>query len=247
MKSLSIKKNDLNKELGYLLYFPQTKQFFIELLNNDINLPIFLAEFANNNIYSINSQYSLMWVKDRIISYERNNIHNILMTIGLEQYDEYNILIYQEGRSNKDDYYLALIDNQYIYNIFSDRFNKKIHKVILLQDFNLIIEFNNKQIKFIVLKDLIDKKYNIYITDFNKFIQVQIQPNGYGLNWENQLYIDDNILYTNGINLNINLKQLNLTSIIYINEEININILNMNTNIIISNQFYLNENVYLNI
>lgn len=56
--------------------------------------------------HSINSYYSLEWVRQRIVPEDRQNLGHILRDNGLAFYDEYRLLLLSGGRCCQDDYVL---------------------------------------------------------------------------------------------------------------------------------------------
>lgn len=45
-----------------------------------------------------------MWVRQRIVPPDRQNIGQILKANGLEEYDEFSLLMFGSGRCAQDDY-----------------------------------------------------------------------------------------------------------------------------------------------
>ena len=100
--------DESGKALAWLFYSPETKQFRIELsLDADYwTTPLLLSSMLERGEYSINSYWSQMWVEQRIVPIDRQNIQQILEDNGLKAYDPYELLILANGRCAQDDYYL---------------------------------------------------------------------------------------------------------------------------------------------
>ena len=105
---------EMQKDLAYLLYYELEKRFYIELPEgaDPWELPLLLDSFVKQNETTVNSYWSKIWVQQRIIPTDRQNIGEILRDNQLEEYDEYELLILAMGRCAQDDYYLVPIDEK---------------------------------------------------------------------------------------------------------------------------------------
>ncbi|HAY63550.1 MAG TPA: hypothetical protein DCX90_08065, partial [Ruminococcaceae bacterium] len=79
------------KDLAYLLYYEQEKQFYIELPENADawETPLLLDSFVKRGETTVNSYWSKIWVEQRIVPTDRQNIGEILRDNHLKEYDEY--------------------------------------------------------------------------------------------------------------------------------------------------------------
>ena len=102
------------KDLAYLFYYEHEKKFYMELPQgvDPWEMPLLLDSFVKQNETSVNSYWSKMWVQQRIIPAERQNIVEILRDNHLEEYDEYELLMLAMGRCAQDEYYLVLIEEK---------------------------------------------------------------------------------------------------------------------------------------
>lgn len=66
-----------------------------------------IAEFIKRNQHTISPERSLRWVKERVIPPERQNIGSILKENNMGFYDEFLLLISNQGRSCQDECYLV--------------------------------------------------------------------------------------------------------------------------------------------
>lgn len=65
---------------GWLFYDEAKKEFQIRLCR-DVdywNCPVFFASFVKNGSYELDSNWSRIWVQQRILSWERQNLQEIL-------------------------------------------------------------------------------------------------------------------------------------------------------------------------
>ena len=102
------------KDLAYLFYYEHEKKFYIELPQgvDPWEMPLLLDSFVKQNETSVNSYWSKIWVQQRIIPAERQNIGEILRDNQLEDYDEYELLMLAMGRCAQDEYYLVPVDEK---------------------------------------------------------------------------------------------------------------------------------------
>ena len=69
-------------------------------------LPFIFNLYVQKGIRHLNDEQTRRWIKDRITPPSRQNIGMILKEVGIKQYDEFEILIYNKGRSCMDEFYL---------------------------------------------------------------------------------------------------------------------------------------------
>ena len=128
MKIFAIRDETDNtqKNLAYLLYDEIDKRFYIELPENadPWETPLLLSAFAQKGEYTINSYWSKVWVQQRIVPPDRQNIAQILRDNGLKTYDEFALLMLCSGRCEQDDYYLVPTDEKALPDKVALRFDK---------------------------------------------------------------------------------------------------------------------------
>ena len=192
----------IQKDLAYLLYYEHEKRFYIELPQGvDVwELPLLLDSCARQNETSVNSYWSRVWVQQRIIPTDRQNIGEILRDNGLEEYDEYELLMLAMGRCAQDDYYLAPMDEKDLPEEIIRRFATKIEDVLPLEDYGLLVFFRDGAIKKCDLKNYFEKKqaFRILLKKPEYFEYVQMQTGGYGVSWDVNMAVSDTMLYRMG-------------------------------------------------
>lgn len=191
-----------NKDLAYLLYYEIDKRFYIELLENadPWETPLLLSSFAQKGERTVNSYWSRVWVQQRIVPSDRQNIGQILRDNGLKSYDEYALLTLSNGRCEQDDYYLVPIAEDALPAQIIHRFNQKIEDVVPLQENTLLVFFRDGTVRKIDLTAYMEKhpRFSVLSKCLGYFAHVQIQTGGYGIQWDENLSIPDSVLYTMG-------------------------------------------------
>lgn len=194
--------DDKKKDLAYLLYYELDKRFYIELPEDadPWETPLLLASFLNKGERTVNSYWSRLWVQQRIVPPDRQNIGQILRDNGLKTYDEYALLMLASGRCEQDDYYLVPIDESALPERIVRRFRTKVEDVVPLADCTLLVFFRDGAIRRCELKEYFEKReqFSILAKRPHYFARVQIQTGGYGIQWDENLSIPDSVLYQMG-------------------------------------------------
>ncbi|WP_029201332.1 hypothetical protein [Oribacterium sp. NK2B42] len=99
-------KRSKNKAVATLLYDEEKQEFKIEIPRgqDERKLPMLLRASASKGEYILNPKFSLLWVRNRLVPSERQNIGQFLKSYGLQNYREDLILEKTEGRSIQDDF-----------------------------------------------------------------------------------------------------------------------------------------------
>ena len=193
---------EIQKDLAYLLYYELEKRFYIELPeeSDPWELPLLLDSFVRQNESTVNSYWSKIWVQQRIIPTDRQNIAEILCDNQLDEYDEYELLMLADGRCAQDDCYLVPIDEKDIPEEIIKRFVTRIEDVLPLDDYCLLVFFRDGMIKKCDLKKHFEKTsvFHILFKKPEYFEHVQIQTGGYGVSWDVNMTVSDSILYRMG-------------------------------------------------
>jgi len=69
-------------------------------------LPLSLEGFVIRGKYILSNENVLRWIQGRICPPGRHNIREILKDNGLDEYDEFGLLMVTKGKCDKDDLYL---------------------------------------------------------------------------------------------------------------------------------------------
>lgn len=211
MKIFAIKdETDItNKTLAWLIYYENAKRFYIELPDDaDFwQTPLFLSSFLEKGEKTLNSYWSQMWVNQRIVPIDRQNLGQILKDNGLSEYDPYELLILANGKCSQDDYYIEEISNDKLPKELIERFDRKIEDVVPLTDCNVLVFFLNGVVKRCDLKDYFKKniKFNPLLTNKDLYNNMMVCAGGYGIYWAEGLEISDEDLLKIGVDVPLSL------------------------------------------
>ncbi len=199
-----------NKNLAYLLYYENEKKFYIEL-PDDADLwetPLLLSSFLKRGEHTVNSYWSMMWVKQRIVPSDRQNLGQILKANGLEEYDEFSLLMLGNGRCAQDDYYLFPLTEEEVEKEFWERYQRRIEDVVPLKKGKLLVFFRNGKLKKVDVRKLCkdDIKFSAILNREDLFERVGIQTGGHGVFWSETYSISDDMLYKNGVDIPLTLE-----------------------------------------
>jgi hypothetical protein len=149
---------------------------------------------------TVNSYWSELWVQQRIIPMDRQNLGQILKENHLKEYDEYRLLMLSMGRCAQDDYYLVPIEEGELPEEIQNRFLMHIEDVLPLDDYRLLVFFRDGKIKKCSLKEWFqaDNTFHVLLRNEELFYHVQMQTGGYGVAWDTNRTICDTDLYRIG-------------------------------------------------
>ncbi len=187
-------------DLAYLLYYERQKTFYIEVPRERLEweVPLLISSFVKRGVYTINAYWSKLWVQQRIVPADRQNLGQILKENGLREYDEYKLLMLCNGRCAQDNYYLKAVTEEI--EELKERFLKKVEDVLVLQDMRILIFFKNGEIRICSLKKYFEKnkKFRALLMYPAHFEEVRVQAGGYGICWNEETAISDKELYQMG-------------------------------------------------
>lgn len=207
MRIFAIRDEDeqTQKDLAYLIYYEMEKLFFIELPDDadPWETPLLLSSFAKRGERTVNAYWSRLWVQQRIVPPDRQNLGQVLKANGLEEYDEYSLLMLADGRCAQDSYYLAPIEESDMPDSFVERYRKRVEDVVPLGGQNVLVFFRDGAVKKCDIKEIAkdNAAYKPVLNNENLFNKVKILTGGYGICWGENLTVADSGLYDTGIEL----------------------------------------------
>lgn len=204
MKIFAVRDEDntTNKAVAYLFYYEKEKRFYIELPEeaDPWETPLILSSFLKKGQKTINAYWSRIWVQQRIVPSDRQNLGMILRDNGLDFYDEYKLLTMTNGRCSQDSYYLEPISEKDLPKEFVKRNQQKVEDVIPLPENQLLVFFRDGCVKKHDLVQLAstDKRFAPVLRNENTFRAVNVETDGYGICWGENLCIECGKLYAAG-------------------------------------------------
>ena len=185
--------------LGYLFYYERAKAFYIELPDeaDPWTTPLLLSSFVKRGQRSVSSYWSRLWVQQRIVPQDRQNIGQVLKENGLEEYDEFQLLMLTMGRCAQDECYLEEISPSDLPPLLVDRWKCKIEDVIPLGGYRLLVFFRSGEVRIADVGAMADAhpECKPYMTREERFNTVEVQPDGYGVMWNDRAILSDRELH----------------------------------------------------
>ena len=202
MRVFAIKDDEQPKDrvLGYLLYFEKAKSFYIELPDSadPWDTPLLLSSLLARGEHTVNAYLSGLWVQQRIIPPDRQNLGQVLKENGLTEYDEFALLMLGHGRCAQDAYYLEEVDA--LPQEILDRWKTKVEDVVPLGEKRLLVFFRDDVVKICSIAKLAasDSSLAPVIHNDDVFRTVRVQTDGYGVSWGERLCVANEQLYRSG-------------------------------------------------
>lgn len=211
MRVFAIRDDEIaGKDLGYLLYYEGSKAFYIELPEeaDEWETPMILSSFVRRGEHSVNAYWSMVWVRQRIVPQDRQNLGQILKDNGLDAYDELQLLLLGHGRCAQDNVYITEVDDIPI--SMKARWQYKIEDAVPLADQCLLVFFRDGSARRISIKTMTQDKpeFAPVLSHERIFNNVMIQPDGYGVAWSGSCTIADHELYNSGETVPLTLKDM---------------------------------------
>lgn len=204
MKIFAIRneEDENRKDLGYLIYYEKPRRFYIELPDDadPWETPLILSSCLKRGEKTISAYWSKVWVQQRIIPSDRQNLGRILKDNGLDSYDEFKLLTMTDGRCSQDYYYITAVSEKNLPDFIKKRSKKKIKSVFPLEKNTFLISFQDDSVKKYSLQDLVgtDRRFAPVLNNGDIFRSVKVEVGGYGICWGENLCISREKLYTVG-------------------------------------------------
>ena len=98
-----------DRQVGTFAYDTVEKQFTMTIMEDvpKADLPLSIEGFVSRNKYVLSHADVLRWIRGRICPPGRHNIREILRDNGLQEYDEFDLLMVTGAKCDKDELYLT--------------------------------------------------------------------------------------------------------------------------------------------
>lgn len=208
MKIYEILDYEDHLSVGFLLYYEKKKEFVIELHSylDEWTAPMLFSNLVKHGVYTVPRDLSLLWVKERIIPNDRQNISEILKTHKLQSYDEMTFLELSKGKCSQDSLYIRKAA-ELPASIIKRR--KQILDCSPLDHNKILCFFENDICKLVDLKNL------LHIKDVNKILSndalyrsCMVGTGGCFITFNDSIDIPTDALYEAGTTLPLSLRDI---------------------------------------
>ena len=212
MRVFAIKSDSYpkDKDLGYLFYYEKSKTFYIELPDkaDPWETPLLLSSLLEKGIYTINPYYSMMWVRQRIVPTDRQNLGYILKANHMTEYDEFKMLMLAHGRCEQDDCYLAEIEETELPECIKERAGHRIASAAPLGDGRILVEFVNDNTAVFRLAAYMEAVSDGFREQHDRLEKDVVSPGGFYYIVDQNIIIPSGWIYEHGERLPLTAKQL---------------------------------------
>ena len=157
MKAFAIRDASIQKErdLAWLLYDPDSMCFTIEICEDvdEWEAPLILSSFVKKGKRSVDPYWSQVWVEQRIVPRDRQNLGTILRDNGLEEYDPCRLLILSDGRCAQDDCFIVPLPEKILPRELQSRLSLRLSGFLHTGQHSLLF-FRDGMIRSITLEEL---------------------------------------------------------------------------------------------
>ena len=188
--------------LGYLICYERARCFYIELPGeaDPWQTPLLLSSFARRGQYTVDSYWSRMWVEQRIVPRDRQNIGQVLRANGLEEYDEFQLLTLARGRCAQDDCYLEEVSPLSLPGWLTQRWKTRVEEVVPLAHRRLLVFFRNGEARIVDVGAMEGEHPELgpWLAREERFCTAEVQTDGYGVMWSERAGLLHPELYSSG-------------------------------------------------
>ncbi|GEM_PF-401976 len=199
---------DENRIYGIVIYNDKKDEYIVEL-PEDLTYeeaPILLDREIQRGYRTVGPEVARLWIEQRVVPSDRQNIYSILKKAKLDEYDEFELLKIADGRCAQDDYYLKPIPANSMPIDIVQRLQKRIRDYVLLPDLMILVFFENGETKLCDLTELQELYFWIkYLTiSDNYYYSIHLITCGYGIAWDERRQISCEELYDIGRSQEVN-------------------------------------------
>lgn len=205
MKVYELYDNDQDMSVGCLLYFEKERSFIIEL-NDELDewsAPLIFSNMVKDGCFTASREQSALWVKERIVPSDRQNIDSILVNAKLHEYDEFTLLVQSRGESSQD--YIRIQELSEPLYYVKERMKHNIAECVMCKNNCLLLFFNDGTTRKVQLNELSYKGIDKVVANEGLFLSGHIAAGGYCVTFNDSIDIPATYLYEKGFALPITL------------------------------------------
>ena len=197
-----ITENMTDRVVGYLFYYERARRFYAEIPDgvDEWEAPAMFHGFVKRGKRSIDAEWSMKWVGQRIIPPDRQNLGAILRENGLHTYDEYKLLCLSEGRCAQDELYITRTEYDLLPEEIRGRLDRKVKDILPCRGNRVLVFFKDDTARRIELEPLFleNDRFGRIRREQELFLRVKVSPGGNGIEWGENYSIPAEWLYTAG-------------------------------------------------
>ena len=210
---------DKSRDLAWLLYYERDDTFHIEISEDvdEWNAPLILSSFVKRGMRSLDPYWSRVWVEQRIVPRDRQNLGMILKKYGMKDYDAHRLLVLADGRCAQDECFIAPLKAVSFPHELSQRLAKTLSCIVTVPDRTLLFFRDGlmESISDTALQELpfwenavfcavdsererLKERLRLYR---ERLVGITMQPGGHGITISDDCHIPEYILRSGGTSL----------------------------------------------
>ena len=193
--------------IGFLLYYEKSDEYIVELREelDEWNCPLLFSGLIKKGIYTIPKDIARLWVEERVIPSDRQNIGIILRNAKLTNYNEINLLAISQGKSSQDNCFVEEIDKGDLPVWVTDRQVNNILESFPIVDNRVICLLGDDTAIEVDLEKCSPEvsKLNSILSNQEILSTLKVDAGGYGITFNDSISIDKRILIEHGVVLPI--------------------------------------------
>ena len=197
LKAFVVRDASLSDELdlAYLLYYETSGRFIIELNPSvgEWDMPPILSSFLRRGTMTVDHYWSRIWVEQRIIPPDRQNLGMILKEFHLKEYDPFSLLMIAKGKCSQDDCYLMPLKENAFPDELKERLRHKIRDVFKTSEDRILLAYFDGTV-LPVEKTVLESENSrlARLLSYHKGLSgLKLSPGGHGLEWNEDQYITE--------------------------------------------------------
>ena len=209
MKVYAIRDASIDKErdLAWLLYYEKERAFHIEICDDvdEWDAPLILSSFVKRGKRALDPYWSRIWVEQRIVPPDRQNLGMILKENGLQEYDEYRLLVLADGRCAQDECFIKPLRAGSLPLELTGRLNMTLSGVLSKPDHTLLFFRDGPVMRlsdpalsecalcepFCSSESLLARRLKLYR---KRLTELTLQPGGHGITLGEDCYLSADAL-----------------------------------------------------
>lgn len=204
MKHFRIYDQDNQIEIGTLLYYEGDRAFIIELREelDAWTAPLMFAGMVERGIYTVPRKLGILWVRERIIPPDRQNISSILANHHMKEYDEMKLLELSGGRCAQDG--MVIERQEQLSDYVLQRQKKNLVDVVPCDGNELLCFFADDTVRKVEPGSLQENLQHV-LQNRELFESCRVGSGGYYATFNDSIDLPAFVLYRNGRKLPLSL------------------------------------------
>lgn len=206
MRSFNIIDSDSNLNIGCLICYDKSEDCVVELQDriDEWSAPLLFDRYVRKGIYTIPRKASRLWLEERVIPADRQNLASILRNHKLNRYNIFKMIDISKGKCAQDNMYIEPINE--LPDYVNLRMKEYIRECAALPDYRLLCFFNDGITRMIRLSEFVDiDKIEYVLRDEKLFESLRVITDGRCITFNNSIDIPSYLLRQRGLEIPISL------------------------------------------